>query len=125
MSNAIQVIQIKAGSASVKVVKNFNHTTENMQKAVGGWLEALPFGTSNNIVIWLNEEGKLANLEPTIAVLSKTGEVRDVIVGDIIITGARMHDTVGLTDAQVKFIKSKLNGVGTINGKKVIPFVWE
>lgn len=77
-----------------------------LQGAVGGWIQAVDI--SDNLTMWVNEEGKLEGLLPnefgTRLFSKRFGEGVDVIVGNIVLTGGTDDEgeTLGLTDEQVK-----------------------
>ena len=97
--------------------KNFDVKTWNdgesyefLRNNVDGYIEHLnvPVLDERNIDIWLNEEGKLIGLEPTI-VLTNDGRMVDVVVGTVVFT--RYDDegaTLSLTDGDVDYIKKAL-----------------
>lgn len=58
-----------------------SNNLENLQKFVGGYIEAVP--VTRNIVMICNEEGKLKGLEPNF------GWLGDVIVGPVIFCGVK------------------------------------
>jgi len=68
---------------------------EVMQEIVGGNIKLL--GLPNGIDLWLNEEGKLIDLYPNVAL------GQEIIVGDIFFAGSTPQgDTVGLTGTQIE-----------------------
>jgi len=98
--------------------KNFDVKTWNdgdsyefLRENVDGYIEHLnvPKLDERKIDIWLNEEGKLIGLEPTI-MLSSDGELVDYIVGPVVFT--RYSDdgeTLSLADGDVDYIKNLLS----------------
>ena len=60
-------------------VCNISNSLENLQKTVGGYIEAVPL--TDEIVIICNEDGKLKGLEPNFHL------PYDTIVGTVIICG--------------------------------------
>ena len=76
------------------------------QKTVGGWIQLVRLETKG-IDLYLNEEGKLDQLEQNpiaTALWSEDYGLTDYIVGDVIITGGANSEgeTVGLTDGQIE-----------------------
>lgn len=71
-----------------KKIVEFTRETEyeTLRQAVGGYIEVVYL---NNLLMWVNEEGKIHNLPPnpiaTLMMLEKG--IRDIIAGDVIITG--------------------------------------
>ena len=110
MSKPIKVAVLNVESQEFEIIDNFNHELENMQKVVGGYIEALTVHESDNgreLVVWLNEEGKLIGLEPNfVLAIKETGKVADIVMGNVLITAVNEKgDTAGLTDADVQTIK--------------------
>jgi hypothetical protein len=76
------------------------------QATVGGWIQLVRL-ESKGIDLYLNEEGKLDQLEQNpiaTALWSEDYGLTDYIVGNVIITGGADHEgnTVGLTDGQLE-----------------------
>jgi len=77
---------------------------ETLSTAVNGMIELVSL--SEDVDMWLNEEGKLRGMEPNVLatlLFNKVFPNFDVIMGDIIITGGSDDDgnTVGLSDASI------------------------
>jgi hypothetical protein len=76
-----------------------------LQQGVGGWVQAIDLST--DLTLWLNEEGKLADLphNPFAQALwdERFGAYTDYIVGDIVLTGGTGDEgeTLGLAKEQV------------------------
>ncbi len=85
------------------------NTLEDMQEIVGGWIEHVPMESLGSIDMWCNDEGKLINLDPTIALTYK-GKIYDVVCGNVVFL---RHDgegnSVGLTDDDLNFLEKKFN----------------
>jgi hypothetical protein len=115
MSNKIRAVVLKANSKELEVVEEFEHSLDNMQKAVGGYIEAVTLShdpnTDRMVTIWLNEEGKLRGLQPNFAMIQKSNDkLLDVIVGDVLITSTDEEgSTVGLNDEELAMVKEKFN----------------
>jgi hypothetical protein len=102
----IRVMLVKADSDVLTVTDHFEHSLENMQKAVGGYIEAVR--VTDDIVMWLNEEGKLNDLEPNFNLNGVGGLAIDVVVGDVVITGTNEEgDTTSLTAENVEELKKR------------------
>ena len=67
-----------------------------------------------NIMLLVNESGKVDNLMPTIAVIDENFRMVEVLVGTVICVGMndQRDDFTGLTDAQVETIKENIIPVG-------------
>lgn len=77
-------------------IKDINHTLENLQEVVGGYIQALyPF--EDDAAVICNEEGLLIGLEPN-RVVDRYG----VIFGTFFICGITDDDFSGLTDDQIE-----------------------
>ena len=70
---------------------------EELQQLVGGYIETIPY--KDNIIILLDEEGRLKDSEDNI-VVSKYG----MLVGNIIFIGTEGEDFTSLTEAQIQGI---------------------
>ena len=89
-----EVVDLDAPEGSLKV----------LQSAVDGWIEAVDL--SDEMTMWVNEEGKLIGLIRNDMATKMFREVFgnvDVIMGDVVFTGGADDEgeTVGLTDAQI------------------------
>lgn len=68
---------------------------ESLQKAVGGWIEAVyPF--DDPVALIVNEEGKLDGLPLNRALRHKDGEVYDILAGNILVVGLGEEDFTSL-----------------------------
>lgn len=90
-----------------KKVLNQEDTLGSLQSSVGGHIERVPLPILENegIDVWVNEEGKLQNLNPAVLVVHN-GEPIDVICGNIAFAG---HDgeggTIELTKEQEAMVE--------------------
>lgn len=99
-------------------VKDIEHTLENLQEIVGGYIEVLyPF---DDVAIVANEEGLLIGLEPNRAV-----ERYGIIFGTFFICGLTEDDFTGLIDEQIeqygRLYRSPEMFIRTANGVIAIP----
>lgn len=113
MTNKIRVAIIKANDNKIIVKDDFIPTLDNMQKVVGGWLEALSIWEKGyrRITIWLNGHGKLNSLPTNFVIVRKdNGKLLDVVMGDVLITSSdKDGDVVGLTDEELNFIRKNFH----------------
>lgn len=67
-----------------------------------------------NIILLVNESGKVDDLMPAIAVIDENFRMVEVLVGTVICVGMndQRDDFTGLTDAQVETIKENIIPVG-------------
>lgn len=87
-------------------IKTENDTYEVVREAVGGYVEALRL--SDTCVLWINEEGKLNNLEPNFYLMDRAGNKVDVVVGNVIFTGVNEEgSTVGLSQEDIELIQQR------------------
>lgn len=76
-----------------------------LREYVGGYIEAIRI--RNDIVMWINEEGKLIDLPYNFA-LGHNGKIYDYIAGNAIFTGLDEEgDTVPLTQEMAHYILTK------------------
>ena len=97
---AMLVLMIEPGKAPQRL--ELNHSLEEMQKAVGGFIQILyPF--EDPVALVCNEEGKLLRLPANRALRDESGAVYDIVCGTFFLCGAPPDsDTLGsLTEEQV------------------------
>lgn len=83
---------------------------KSLQNIVEGYIEApyIPGLTENGITTWVNEEGKLLNLKPSIALVSE-GKIVDIVCGTALFTSSDEEgNTTGLNNEQIKMIEKYL-----------------
>ena len=103
----MNVLKVSSGKMPERI--EIENTLEELQKQVGGYIQAIyPF--DNNVGIICNEEGKIMGLEPN-RVLIIDGHM-DILVGDILIVGLTEDDFRSLTvDEFVTYEKLFKNNV--------------
>lgn len=92
---------------------------DSLREILEGHIETVPplfvpqFGMQN-IMLLVNESGKVDNLTPAIVIVDKNFRVMEVLVGTVICVSMNEErdDFTGLTDAQVKTIKENLIRLG-------------
>lgn len=85
---------------------------EYIRGIVEGYVEAMR--VRKDIVIWLNEEGKLLNMTPNVALVLEDTIV-DFIVGNIVVTGVTEEgDTIPLNAEQVNYFIDMAHGKARI-----------
>ncbi len=83
------------------VVTRIQNTLEAKQAFVGGYIQDVyPF--DDPIALIVNEEGKLAAMEPCRALFDEEGNIYDIIVGPFLICGLDDEGFVSLTPQQQK-----------------------
>jgi hypothetical protein len=102
----IVAMGLEAGKDEATLYTQFVHSLENLQAYVGGYIEAIRLG--EDMVIWINEEGKLQELEPNFSLTNKEGVPYDLVVGNALITSVSKAGEAGsLSDNQIEEIKSR------------------
>lgn len=80
-------------------------TLADSKRLVGGYIECLR--VTEEIDLWLNEEGKLDDLEPNFG-LVRGDQILDIIVGDVFFAS---HDsegeTISITEEQIAHVKER------------------
>jgi hypothetical protein len=93
------------------------HEISDYQREVGGYIQAVPIGTTHQMI--LNEDGKDAGLphNPIADVLTKLGETGlahdDFIVGDVLIVSSRVNDENwhDVEDGLVQTVREIVDGI--------------
>ena len=101
MSEKLRVVVKEVGKkAKVEIVEN---TLEAFQEVVDGYIEILPL--NSNLVIVLNEEGKLLDLETNITI--SNGSAKDNLVGNILFvnTNNDLGTFESITDENLDFLE--------------------
>lgn len=87
----------------------FVDTLEYLQQLVGGTIEHFVIDEEldkKHIDMWINEEGKMLNLHPSIA-LEYDGQLVDIIVGDCVFTKYDNEgNTLGLTLEETNIVSN-------------------
>lgn len=82
-----------------------------MQRAVGGYIETIPWLFDDAPAAYCNEEGKFNGLEPN-RVLLYDGKVADIAFGDLLFAGVSgSGDTVDITDAEIEKVMARFGGM--------------
>jgi hypothetical protein len=90
----VVVVNAKEGP----VVTEVTSSLKTWQSLVSGYIEVVPLTADADIVIIVNEEGKLQGLEET---LFYGG---DILVGTVVFVGGGEEDFESLTDEQIKTV---------------------
>lgn len=98
-------------------VMEIENELKDLQGFVGGHIE-VPFISpalrDRNIVVVVNEEGKLRGSQPTLA-LVHDGEVIDCLVGQLFFCSTDKDDFASLNDEQIKYIMDNIVFDGASN----------
>lgn len=112
----LQIITIT--SEGLFAVDRIDGSLVSMQALVGGWVEAVDFEVGGvQATLWLNEEGKLEGLPVNAfatALVAHRIMPGDRIVGNVFISGGvdDEGESLGLTNAQVDALLSKMAAIG-------------
>ena len=101
MSEKLRVVIKEVGkNAKIELIEN---TLEAFQEVVDGYIEILPL--NSNLVIVLNEEGKLLDLETNITI--SNGLAKDNLVGNILFvnTNNNLGTFESITDENLDFLE--------------------
>lgn len=93
-------------------VKGSVVTYEELKDTVGGWIEHVTFNRKLHeagIDMWIDEEGKLKNLNPSI-IIADDNHIIETLCGDIVFTRRINHDdnSYCLLESQIELIKDIL-----------------
>ena len=88
-------------------VKEVEHTLENLQKIVGGYIECVEMPYGKNIDLFVNEEGKLEGLKGNFWL----PEYEDCVVGTCYMVGYDQEtgESVSITDKQIADCKKYID----------------
>ena len=88
------------------VVTEIEEGLTPLQKLVGGLIDNVYELDEHNINIWINDEGKIYNLDPNFLVFGGN----DIAVGTAVFTGCDSEGgDISLTDEQITIIKDYLS----------------
>lgn len=123
----IKAVLIEAETELVIVTNEFENTLENMQQFVQGYIEAVTLRYDNEtdraITAWMNEEGKLLDLKPSLAVVGRDFEVLDVIAGNVLITAVDSEgETVGLTQEEADYVIENIHTIYNMQEESIKAF---
>lgn len=110
----IKVVVKKPGDTHGQIVE-IDNRLEELQSIVEGYIEVFPL--TEDILIILNEEGKLQDLKPNIFV--SNGEGFELIVGNIVIVADKGEDFGSLNDEQM----DQLFELGILDNRHIEDFL--
>ena len=100
----IKVVYCEPGCAAK--VEEIGTKLEDLQRAVGGWIETYYGLEDPNSVIVCNDEGKLNGMQPNRAVYDSEGKIMDIIFGPFFICGCSGEEFASLDDDRIdKYLK--------------------
>ena len=123
MNNTIKVIVLEPNTEAR--IEEIEHTLENLQRIVGGYIEAYyPF--PEDVCIVCNDEGKINGMELNRAIYSDAGKLLDIIAGPCLICGCSDEDFDSLSDEQCEQYLMRFRYpecfMWTANGIVAIPY---
>lgn len=111
--NKLLVLNCETLEFEVKELPSNEVGYEVLNEAVGGWIEHITYNrefVERHIDMWCNEEGKLKDLKPSVAIVDKMDIIVEILVGNIAFTKCDCEgNSFGLTDEEVEFTKSKFD----------------
>ncbi|MBQ8997217.1 MAG: DUF3846 domain-containing protein [Clostridium sp.] len=88
---------------SIGEIQTVANTLKSYQDIVGGYIETYPLG--KDLILVLNEEGKLMDLDVNFAIPYKSGYT-EYIVGDVaIVNSDEEGNFASLNDEQIEYLK--------------------
>ncbi|MDF3555534.1 DUF3846 domain-containing protein [Bacillus cereus] len=106
MKNYIRVVLIEAGNPEIKIIEKWEHSLDTVQQFVGGYIQ--PIRVNDSVTMWMNEEGKMQQLEPNFLFVNKEGTPLDTIVGNVLIAGTNDEgDDISLTDEEIELLQER------------------
>lgn len=112
MKNTIRVVLVEAGNNEIKVINSWEDSLDNLQRFVGGYVQAIRVNSS--ITLWINEEGKQMGLEPNFYLVKEDGKPYDMVVGNVLIAGTDDEgDSASLTDEEIQELQERFLNRGT------------
>lgn len=105
MPKKLRVVYVESGRKAE--IREIDGSLEGLQKAVGGFIEAI-YPYDEPVALVCNEEGKLGGYIPNRALYDGDGDVYDIVFGNFFICGAppTSDEFESLTDEQcAKFLK--------------------
>ena len=111
----MKTVYVQPGKTAV--IMDIGESLEDLQKAVGGYIEVLyPFEEEVGLIA--NEEGKIMGLPRCRAVRDQDGDVYDIIQGSFLVVGLGEEDFQSLTDQQAeKYCQLYKRPEAFLNGK--------
>lgn len=85
---------------------------EELRNAIGGYFERVTFNrelVDAKVSVFVDDEGKLKDLHPTVAIVRDNGTVIDLLAGPLVFTGLDDPDTPSITDEQIEVVKRVLS----------------
>lgn len=101
----LQKIVLVEPNKTARIIE-MNLTLENMQKTVGGLIQAVyPF--EDEVALVCNDEGKIMGLPLNRGLTDEKGDIYDIVAGTFFICGLSEDNFTGLTDEQADLYLKK------------------
>lgn len=101
-----RIVLVEPGK--VAQITEIELTLENMQRVVGGLIQAI-YPWADEVALVCNDEGKILELPPNRALADEKGHVYDIIHGTFFICGLTEDNFGGLTDEQAELYSKKFH----------------
>lgn len=92
--------------------EDYDSTYDMLHTCVDGRIECvswLPISFKRNIDIWLNEEGKIIDLEPSLVILNDDRTIADMFMGNIVFArNDEEGNTIPLNEEDFDYIKKEI-----------------
>ena len=124
----MQTIIVKEAGKDPEIREVETIEYEMMSELVGGYIEHITVG--GGIDLWINDEGKIYNLPLNFVLgLQKEKRILDTIQGNVFFCGHNEDESVGLTEAQTKWIMNHFDNCDLTvcvsdDGIEIVP-VWD
>lgn len=101
MYDTIEVVSVPVGEEAGPV--EIENSLKSLQSYVDGYIEVIRPFDDEDVVMILNEEGKINGLAPNRALMDENGDVIDIIAGDFLIAGVDDEEEfTSLNEAQIR-----------------------
>ena len=105
MENVIKVLFVQPGK--YPLAAELGTQLSDLQQAVGGFIETCYFTCDDEVVMILNDEGKLNGMVPNRALYNENGEIIDIVFGPFFICDCSGENFGSLTDEQIERYKNQ------------------
>lgn len=101
MYETIEVVSVPVGEKAEPV--EIENSLGPLQRYVHGYIEVIRPFEDRDVVVIVNEEGKINGLAPNRALIDEDGDVIDIIAGDFLIVAVDdIGEFTSLTQAQIR-----------------------
>lgn len=117
-----KIVLVEPGK--VAEITEMELTLENMQKTVGGLIQAV-YPWPDKVALVCNDEGKILGMPPNRALADEDGNIYDIVHGTFFICGLTEDNFGGLTDEQAELYLKKFRNpqlFPNVGGKRVAVF---